>query len=82
MERPVKAEKVAAFLEKILVFPCAQGTPGLYRQAVRLAHRYGVHPYDAAILAAAHETGRAHRLFRGPEPRAGYDGVKVINPFR
>lgn len=82
MERPVKAEKVAAFLEKILVFPCAQGTPGLYRQAVRLAHRYGVHPYDAAVLAAAHELG-AHTVYSEDLSHGqDYDGVKVINPFR
>lgn len=81
MERPVKAEKVAAFLEQILVFPCARGTPDLYRQAVRLAHRYGVHPYDGAILAAARELG-AHTVYsedlnHGQE----YEGVKVVNPF-
>lgn len=36
MERPASAEKVAAFLEKLLVFPCLLGPSGLYRQAMRL----------------------------------------------
>ncbi len=34
MERPIGAEKVAAFLERILVFPCVPGTPGLYRRGL------------------------------------------------
>lgn len=81
MERPVTAQKVALFLERILVFPCVPGTPGLYRQAVQLARRYSVHPYDAAILAAAHELG-AHTLFSEDLSHGqDYDGVKVVNPF-
>jgi predicted nucleic acid-binding protein len=81
MERPVQPEKVAAFLEKILVFPCVAGTPGLYRQAVRLVQRYGVHPYDAAVLAAAQELG-AHTVYSEDLSHGqDYDGVKVVNPF-
>lgn len=82
LERPVRPEKVAAFLEQLLVFPCVPGTPGLYRQAAQLARRYGVHPYDAAILAAAQELGArtvySEDLSHGQE----YDGVTIINPFR
>jgi predicted nucleic acid-binding protein len=82
MERRVKPEKVAAFLEQILAFPCVQGTAGLYRQAVRLAERYEMHPYDAAILAAAQELG-AGRVYSEDMSRGqNYDGVVVINPFR
>jgi len=81
MERSVAAEKVAAFLEQLLVFPCVPGTPGLYRQAVHLARRYGIHPYDAAILAAAQELG-AHTLYSEDLSHGqDYDGVKVLNPF-
>jgi len=82
MERRVEPEKVAAFLEQILAFPCVHGTPGLYRQAVRLAVRYRVHPYDAAILAAAQELG-ARRVYSEDMSHGQiYDGVAVINPFR
>jgi predicted nucleic acid-binding protein len=82
MERRVKPEKVAAFLEQILAFPCVQGTPGLYRQAVKLAVRYEVHPYDAAILAAAHELGAGRVFSEDMAHGQNYDGVTVINPFR
>ncbi len=82
MERPIKPEKAVAFLEKLLAFPCVPGTPGLYRQAVQLARRFGVHPYDAAILAAAQELG-AHTVYSEDLNHGqDYDGVKVINPFR
>ena len=82
MERPVAPAKVAAFLERLLVFPCAAGTAGLYRQALRLADRYGVHPYDAAILAAARELGAKRVLSEDLTHGQEYDGVTVVNPFR
>jgi predicted nucleic acid-binding protein len=43
MERPVDPRKVAAFLERILAFPCMLGTEALYRDAVLIASRYGIH---------------------------------------
>ncbi|HNQ89552.1 MAG TPA: PIN domain-containing protein [Verrucomicrobiota bacterium] len=82
MARPVSPVKVAAFLEQILAFPCIAGTAGLYRQAVRLATRYRIHPYDAAILAAARELGARHVLSEDFNHGQTYDGVQVLNPFR
>jgi predicted nucleic acid-binding protein len=81
MARPVPEEKVAVFLDRVLAFPCVPGAADLYRQAFRLSRRYEIHPYDAAIIAAAQELG-AHTLYSedlsdGQE----YDGVKVANPF-
>ena len=81
MAKPVPEQKVAVFLDRVLAFPCVPGTADLYRQAFRLSRRYEIHPYDAAIVAAAQELG-VHSLYSedlsdGQE----YDGVKVINPF-
>ena len=81
MERPIMEEKVAAFLERILVFPCVPGTPDLYRRAVRLAQRYGIHPDDGAILAAAQELGAQTVYSEDLSHGQTYDGVKVVNPF-
>lgn len=81
IERPVPSAKVSAFLERLLVFPCVPGTPDLYRQAFRLAERYGVHPYDAAILAAARELGATRLLSEDLADGQTYEGVTVINPF-
>jgi predicted nucleic acid-binding protein len=82
MERRVPALKVSAFLERILVFPCVAGTDGLYRQAFRLADRYGLHPYDAAILAAAQELGARRVFSEDLNQGQDYDGVQVVDPFR
>jgi predicted nucleic acid-binding protein len=77
----VPSAKVAAFLKDLLAFPCVPGTEGLYEQALALADRFGVHPYDAAVLAAAHELG-AHTLYSEDLSHGQvYDGVRVINPF-
>jgi predicted nucleic acid-binding protein len=81
MAKPVSEQKVAVFLDRVLAFRCVAGVADLYRQAFRLSRRHKIHPYDAAIVAAAQELG-AHTLYSedladGHE----YDGVKVVNPF-
>ena len=81
MERTIPAEQVAVFLERILVFPCVPGTPDLYRRAVGLARRYGIHPYDGAILAAAQELGARTVYSEDLSHGQTYDEVKVLNPF-
>ena len=82
MAQPIPANEILAFLEKLLVFPCVFGTPGLYHQAVRLVSRHGIHPYDAAIVAAAHELGASVLYSEDLNHGQTYDEVKVINPFR
>jgi predicted nucleic acid-binding protein len=59
--KPVAEQKVAAFLDRVLTFPCVPGTADLYPQAFQLSRRYEIHPYDAATVAAAQELG-AHTL--------------------
>jgi predicted nucleic acid-binding protein len=82
MARPVSAATAAAFLENLLEFPCILGTEGLYRQAVQLASRFGIHPYDAAILAAAQELGAKVVYSEDMNHGQDYDGIRVLNPFR
>jgi predicted nucleic acid-binding protein len=78
---PVPLDKVGAFLRDILEFPCVQGTEGLVQQAMDIAVRFGIHPYDAAILAAAHELGATTVYTEDLNHNQDYDGVRVINPF-
>lgn len=82
MAKPVPAKKAAAFLENLLEFPCIPGTDGLFRQAFQLVGRFGLHPYDAAILAAAQELGATTVYSEDMNHGQDYDGVKVLNPFR
>lgn len=76
------AQRVAAFLERLTVFPCVAGTPGLFHQAFRLSQRYQVHPYDAAILAAAAELDATTVYSEDLNHGQSYDGVRVVNPFK
>ena len=82
MRTTVAPEKVVAFLERIATRPVAPGTPGLWRDAVRLAARFQIHPYDAAILAAARELGATRVYSEDLAHGQDYDGVTVINPFK
>jgi predicted nucleic acid-binding protein len=81
MTPAVPLEKVGAFLGKLLEFPCVHGTEGLYHQAIHLAVRFGIHPYDAAILAAAQELGATTVYSEDLNHGQDYDGVRVLNPF-
>jgi predicted nucleic acid-binding protein len=81
MKRPVALEKVAAFLDRVLAFPCILGSPDLYRHAFQLSRRFAVHPYDGAILAAAHELGAERVWSEDMSHGQDYDGVRVLNPF-
>lgn len=56
--------------------------PGNDARAVRLAQRYGVHPYDAAILAAAQELGAGTVYSEDLSHDQTCDGVRVVNPFQ
>lgn len=73
---------MAGFLQQMMVFPCVAGTAGLYQQAFLISRRYGVHPYDAAVLAAAAELGASTLYSEDLNHGQVYGGVKVINPFR
>ncbi len=82
MRVPVDPEKVRAFLEKILAHPLVTGTAGLFFEAQGLSARYGIHPYDAAIVAAAKELGAETLYSEDLSHGQVYDGVRVINPFQ
>ena len=81
MAKPVPEQKAAAFLDGLLAFPCVPGAADLYRQAFRLSRRYEIHPYDAAIVAAAQELGAGTLYSEDLSHGQEYDGVKVLNPF-
>ena len=76
--KPVPEHKVAAFLDRVLAFPCVPGAAGLYRQAFRLSRRYEIHPYDAAIVAAAQELGARTLYSEDLSDGQEYDVVKVL----
>ncbi len=57
-------------------------TPGLVVRATRIATRYQISYWDAAIISAAKELG-CHTLY-SEDLNSGqdYGGVRVVNPFK
>lgn len=80
-EKPVAEEKVLQFLEQLVEFPCVEASVGLFRQAAVLRRQYGIHPYDAAIVAAAVNLGAPVLYSEDFSHGQIYSGVKVVNPF-
>jgi predicted nucleic acid-binding protein len=80
-EKPVAERKVLSFLELLSQFPGVEGSFSLFRQAWLIAHRYQVHPYDAAIIAAAQQLEAPILYSEDMNHGQDYGGVKVINPF-
>jgi predicted nucleic acid-binding protein len=81
LEVPLPAAAVLRFLQPFWTFPFVEGTAGLFHEAVRLAMRYQIHYFDAAILAAAKELGAPVVYTEDLNHGQDYDGVKVVNPF-
>ena len=80
--RPVPEDKVLDFLERLAVFPCVAGSPTLFRQAALIARQHQIHPFDAAIVAAAQEL-RAQILYTEDLNHGQtFGNVKIVNPFR
>jgi predicted nucleic acid-binding protein len=81
-KRPVAEDKVLRFIENLLEFPCVEGSAGLYRQAALVSRRYDIHPYDAAIVAAARELEAPMLYSEDLNHGQVYAGVQLVNPFR
>jgi predicted nucleic acid-binding protein len=82
IKTPVPEKKVVAFLEHIVAYPVVECGADLWRSAARVALRHRIHPYDAAIVAAAIELGATVLYSEDLNDGQIYDGVRVVNPFR
>ena len=82
MADPLPIAEALRYLEPFLAFPFVDGSVGLFREASRLTLRFRIHPYDAAIVAAASELGATMLYSEDLSDGQEYDGVRVINPFR
>ena len=76
--RPAQAfEYIQAFTEWTVLAT----TPELVMAALRLADRFGISVWDAAILEAAHQAGCRQVLSEDLGDGQVYRGVTVRNPF-
>ena len=71
----------SAYIETWFSFPTASLTSSTVRSALRMADRFRISYWDAAIIAAARElachTVYSEDLSHGQD----YDGIVVVNPF-
>lgn len=75
------SEAIRQTAEMMLSFPLASLSPALVLKSLLLKERYKIQYWDAAILAAAAESG-CHTLYSEDLSHGqDYEGVKVINPF-
>ncbi len=70
------------WLDALSDFPCIQTTRDLVFQAIDHAGRYQINYYDAAIIAAAEQSGAAIVYTEDLNHGQKYGRVKVLNPFR
>lgn len=82
LRRPLAPAAAIGFLEPFLEQPVISGSSDLWRTAMRLSLRFDIHPYDAAVVAAAHELGAATLYSEDLSDGQDYDGVRVVNPFK
>lgn len=70
-----------SLIETWLLFPTAQITPDIVREAIALHQRNQTSYWDSAILATAKQIG-CHTVYsEDMNHQQDYDGVTVVNPF-
>ena len=74
-------DEALAVLQSFAAFPVCPITCELVMEAVELRQRCQISYWDAAIIAAAKQTGCTTVFSEDLNPRQDYDGVAVVNPF-
>lgn len=69
------------YVRALAEWPVVETTPGLVLAALDLAQRSQISPWDAAILAAARQSGCTRVLSEDLAAGQVYGGVTVENPF-
>jgi predicted nucleic acid-binding protein len=75
-------EQVSAILDVLDPIPAIAPDGDMVRRAVQAHAAYGLHFYDAMIVAAAERTRSTTILSEDLNPGQKYFGVSVANPFR
>ncbi len=74
-------DSARAIVESLALLPVVPVTAEIVLSAIRLAERYQISYWDAAILAAAKELAATTVLSEDLSHGQTYDGVIVLNPF-
>lgn len=76
---PVAA--VQKWVEAMSVFPCVGESKETIKRGLAIKARYGIHLYDALMVAAAEAAGCDTLYSEDMGDGQVYGGVRVINPF-
>ena len=74
-------QELDTWVQDLLQFECANGTPELFLEAAELARRYQISYWDAAIVAAAAQLGATMLYTEDLSHQQAYGTVAAINPF-
>jgi len=74
-------DSARAIVESLALLPVVPVTAEIVLSAIRLAERYQISYWDAAILAAAKELAATTVLSEDLSHGQTYDGVIVLTPF-
>jgi len=74
-------EDAVLLLQSLARIPVCPITRELVMEAVELRQRYQISYWDAAVIAAAKQTGCSTIYSEDLNPGQNYDGATVINPF-
>jgi len=66
----------------VRLFPVQPMDADLVLESLRLSERYGISPWDGAIVCAARKLGSKYLITEDLNHGQDYDGISVINPFR
>jgi predicted nucleic acid-binding protein len=78
---PATAEQLVTILDALAPIKTISPDQETVRRAVEANSTYGLHFYDAMIIAAAEQTACARIWSEDLNPGQEYFGIKVQNPF-
>jgi predicted nucleic acid-binding protein len=78
---PLSWSDAMAWMDRLMLFPCASTDVRLVKAAIALSQRYRIAYWDAAILAAAERLGAEVVYTEDLNHGQTYGSVRVENPF-
>ena len=82
LETALSAVEIDRWMDVLSRCPLAPIDGGLVKTGISIAHRFQIHHYDAAILAAAERLGAGILYTEDLNHGQRYGSVLVQNPFR
>jgi len=79
---PLKPAEAAIWVDRLSTVPVVPIDADLVREAINHSHRYRIHYWDAALIAAAERLDAPILYTEDLNHNQLYGSVRVVNPFR